>query len=417
MSREKKIVPKLRFKEFDEKYKLKKVEDEFNLIRNYSYSRNDEGEGKYHHVHYGDIHSRYSVYIDQGVNVPSVKTTKEHIELAYGDVIVADASEDYADLGKSTILLDQGNRKYIAGLHTFALRAQDNTNPLYFVYYSKTEQYKQYMSKIGTGTSVYGITRNNLQNMKYLAPSIEEQEKIGSFFKKIDKMIQLQQSKVNKVKDIKSAYLSEMFPKKGEEYPKKRFGGFIKPWKKYKLTDIATFLKGRGLARKDMVENGQYECILYGHLYTVYGMVIDNIIYKTNTINQNMITSQKGDVLIPSSDTTPTGLARASSLEKDDIILGGDINILRPNRNIDGSFLSYNINANRSQLLKLIKGTTVKHIYNDDLKDVLVRVPEKEEQKLIVDLFRNIDNQIAIEEEKLMKLEKLKQAYLNDMFV
>ena len=405
MSKEK-LVPRLRFEEFlGNKSWSKKELNEVALYRNGKAHENDiADEGSFIVVNSKFVSTNGSVK----------KYTNNQNEPLFKDEIAFVLSDVPNGRAIARTYLITKNNKYTLNQRIAGITPNQNTNS-YFLYNLMNRN--PYFLKFDDGVKQTNLSKADVNNFYSFYPIKEEQNKIGCFLKKIDEMIQLQKSKVNKVKDIKSAYLSEMFPKKGEKYPKKRFGGFIKPWKKYKLTDIATFLKGRGLARKDMVENGQYECILYGHLYTVYGMVIDNIIYKTNTINQNMITSQKGDVLIPSSDTTPTGLARASSLEKDDIILGGDINILRPNRNIDGSFLSYNINANRSQLLKLIKGTTVKHIYNDDLKDVLVRVPEKEEQKLIVDLFRNIDNQIAIEEEKLAKLEKLKQAYLNDMFV
>src|SRR5699024_10562032 len=80
-----------------------------------------------------------------------------------------------------------------------------------------------------------------IRSLNIIHPSFEEQQKIGSFFEQIDKMIQLQQSKVNKVKDIKSAYLSEMFPKEGEKYPKKRIGGFTEPWTAKKLGSLLDY--------------------------------------------------------------------------------------------------------------------------------------------------------------------------------
>src|SRR5699024_6873344 len=89
------------------------------------------------------------------------------------------------------------------------------------------------------GSTIKRLYNSNILNTEIILPILEEQEKIGSFFKKLDQMIQVQQSKVNKVKDLKSAYLSEMFPKEGEKYPKKRFEGFTEPWKKRKLDSIA----------------------------------------------------------------------------------------------------------------------------------------------------------------------------------
>ena len=75
-----------------------------------------------------------------------------------------------------------------------------------------------------------------------------------------------------------------------------------------------------------------------------FGNVYD---YRTNTEIKNPVYSEYGDVLIPASDTTPTGLARATSLEKSGVLLGGDINIIRPNEGINGSCLSLALNAHR----------------------------------------------------------------------
>ncbi|NLL04890.1 MAG: hypothetical protein GX270_03685 [Clostridiaceae bacterium] len=201
--------------------------------------------------------------------------------------------------------------------------------------------------------------------------------------------------------------------------PKRRFKEFQNAgdWEQCKLGTVVEFLKGKDLSWKDIEANGSHECILYGHLYTDYGMVINNINYTTNSYTNDLVLSDYGDVLIPSSDTTPTGLARASSVEKSGVLLGGDINVLRPKKHVDGSFLSYNINFNKPQLLRLIKGTTVKHIYNFDLKGIDISLPNSIEEELkIVSLFKNIDNLITLQQRKLEKAKALKSAYLSEMF-
>ena len=146
--------------------------------------------------------------------------------------------------------------------------------------------------------------------------------------------------------------------------PKIRFEGFTDPWEQRKVEGYASFLTGNGLSWDDISDDGEQECILYGNLYTDYGMIADKGVYKTNTKVNKPVYSEYGDVLIPASDTTPTGLARATSLEKTGVLLGGDINIIRPNADVNGSCLSLALNANRKELLRLIKGTTVRHIHN-----------------------------------------------------
>ena len=126
-------------------------------------------------------------------------------------------------------------------------------------------------------------------------------------------------------------------------------------------------------------------------------MIAENVVYRTNTVINTPVYSEFGDVLIPASDTTPTGLARATSIEKSGVLLGGDINIVRPKKGINGSYLSLAINRNKGELIKLIKGTTVRHIHNSEIKEVTVSLPNNLcEQEIITECFRNLDNLITL---------------------
>lgn len=199
--------------------------------------------------------------------------------------------------------------------------------------------------------------------------------------------------------------------------PKLRFKGFSDDWKQYKIYECADCLSGNGLSWNDIQETGQYECILYGNLYTDYGMIIDSVKYKTNVIPKNVTYSEYGDVLIPGSDTTPIGLARAASIEKSGVLLGGDINVIRPKSMVNGSCLSLAFNANKKELLKLVKGTTVRHIHNSDIKNIELTLPvSKIEQGKNIHYFKLLDNLITLQQRKLDKISNLKKAMLAKMF-
>jgi type I restriction enzyme S subunit len=270
-----------------------------------------------------------------------------------------------------------------------------------------------------TGTSYPAINSKVLAGLEVTVPNMRiEQSRIGNFFKNLDKLITLHQKKYDKIVALKQAMLGKMFPKDGADVPVIRFKGFTGKWEEKKLGDIAEFSRGKGLSRDAIVHNGKYKCVLYGHLYTTYGMIINDVIYSTNEYIEDMLISQFGDVLIPCSDTTPTGLARATSIEKEGIVLGGDINVIRPLKNISGSFLSYNINSNRSKLIPLIKGTTVRHLDNSELKTVeLFIANDILEQEQIVNYFKNLDTLITLHQKELDKLVNIKKACLVKMFV
>ena len=202
--------------------------------------------------------------------------------------------------------------------------------------------------------------------------------------------------------------------KEDKKVPQLRFPEFTDAWKQRELKEVVNFSRGQGLPWADVDDlNGQFECILYGNLYTDYGTIIQNIKHKTNT--DLKVKSKGNEVLIPGSDTTPTGLARALFLEKENVILGGDINILSVKHD-DGPFLAYELNKLKKELIIRIKGTTVKHLQNNDLKDIVVSLPSLEEQRKISSLFSRLDNTITLQQRKLNSLQKLKKGLLQKMF-
>jgi type I restriction enzyme S subunit len=195
-----------------------------------------------------------------------------------------------------------------------------------------------------------------------------------------------------------------------------RFKGFNDAWEKHELSDICEFQRGQGLSWVDIQSEGKYPCILYGNLYTDYGMITDKVLYFTNKELNKKVLSKFGDVLIPGSDTTPTGLARATSIEAEGVILGGDINILRP-KNHNGSFLSLCLNNSRKKILPLITGTTVRHLQNSSIKTIELMLSKNlDEQEKIVDTFKKIDTLITLHQRKHEKLQQLKKALLEKMF-
>ena len=275
------------------------------------------------------------------------------------------------------------------------------------------------LTALSSGGTAKGVSQRTLNSLDFTIPKdIIEQTKIANYFKSLDHLITLHQRKLNGLKNVKKAMLEKMFPKNGESVPEIRFSGFTDDWEQRKVEGYASFLTGSGLSWDDISEDGEQECILYGNLYTDYGMITDKIVYKTNTKVNKPVYSKFGDVLIPASDTTPTGLARATSLEKSDVLLGGDINIIRPNEDINGSCLSLALNANKKELIRLIKGTTVRHIHNSDIKGIELSMSKsKAEQTMIAEYFKSLDHLITLHQRKLDKLKTLKKAMLEKMFI
>lgn len=197
--------------------------------------------------------------------------------------------------------------------------------------------------------------------------------------------------------------------------PKLRFAEFSGEWEEKKLGSLCTFLKGSGLSKEDISTDGK-PCILYGELYTKYGEVISEIYSKTNLEGENFVYSKKNDVLIPSSGETAIDIATASCMQDDGVILGGDLNIMRSTE-INGIFLSYQLNnAKRNHVAKVAQGASVVHIYNEQLKKIVVDVPEFGEQEKLASLFSLIDKKIKKQQEKNEALEDYKKGIMQKIF-
>ena len=205
---------------------------------------------------------------------------------------------------------------------------------------------------------------------------------------------------------------------KQAKYPQLRFKGFTDPWVQRNLSDLATFSKGKGYSKSDLVSDG-FPAILYGRMYTNYESQIDDISDTFVADATDAVLSQTGDVIVPGSGETPEDIVRASNVNVSGIVLGGDINIIRPDtEKMDSTFLALTISNGQQQteLIKRAQGKSVVHLHNSDLKKVNVVAPLKDEQSAISSLFTQLDNLIAANQRKLDLLKEQKKGYLQKMF-
>ncbi|MEB6324371.1 restriction endonuclease subunit S [Staphylococcus xylosus] len=200
--------------------------------------------------------------------------------------------------------------------------------------------------------------------------------------------------------------------------PELRFPEFSEEWEEKILDEVSTFSKGKGISKNDLSKDGT-SCILYGELYTTYDFIINKIKSKTLLDTKNLVKGKKNQVLIPSSGETPLDIATAAVINTtEDMLLGGDINVLTPVQKYDGKFISLSINGkNKSNLSKYAQGKSVVHLYNNDIKKLKIKFPVKNsEQRKIGDFFSKLDRQIELEEQKLEKLEEQKKGYMQKIF-
>ena len=191
-----------------------------------------------------------------------------------------------------------------------------------------------------------------------------------------------------------------------------RFPEFTDEWKECELKDIAIFSKGAGISKDQLSETGE-SCILYGELYTKYkSEVISNVISKTNIENSNLVWSKANDVIIPSSGETAIDISTARCVPYDNILLGGDLNIIRL-KDQDGRFFSYQLNGVRKlDIAQIAQGVSVVHLYGESLKRLKVRYPSKSEQEKISSLLSVLDERIETQNRIIKELKLYRNALI-----
>ena len=198
--------------------------------------------------------------------------------------------------------------------------------------------------------------------------------------------------------------------------PNLRFPEFQGEWKEERLADIADLYKGTGISKDQLSDDGE-PCILYGELYTKYkSETIREVISKTNINNTKLVRSKANDVIIPCSGETAEDIATARCVLNGNILLGGDLNIIRLH-GYDGAFMSYQLNGRRKYYIaKVAQGVSVVHLYGEHLKGVKTINPCLEEQKKIASLLALLDERITTQNKIIDKLQSLIKGIRNDVY-
>ena len=241
-------------------------------------------------------------------------------------------------------------------------------------------------------------------------PPLKEQEKIAEILTTWDEAI-TKQTELLEAKELqKKALMQKLLS--GEV----RFDGFSDKWEEVRIDKLFDFKKGQELSKEKLEKNGIFECILYGELYTTYSEVISEIKSKTNI--KEGIKSKIDDILIPASTTTSAiDLAIASTIQKDNVLIGGDINILRKKtNNINGEFISkYLTHIKKMEIAKYAQGITIIHLYSKDFKHLKIQLPSLPEQQKIAEVLSLADDEINLLKNELEELKLQKKALMQKL--
>ena len=198
--------------------------------------------------------------------------------------------------------------------------------------------------------------------------------------------------------------------------PKLRFKEFKDEYNTYKLNDIVDFYKGNTLSKSDIKENGKFPCILYGELYTQYDEITDKVISYTDRSDKNLFHSKINDVLIPCSGETALDISTSTCILQDHVILGGDLNVLRPKFQ-NGKYLSYLLsNKKRIVIARYAQGDSIVHLYGEKIKNINIDLPTIEEQEKVSKLLEFLSKKIELQQRKIEALKIYKTGVCQKLF-
>ena len=389
--------------------------DVFNFLKTFSFSReqltSETTTDEIRNIHYGDIHATYEneildfeientvPYLLDGIIDAKSFEDDNFPALKEGDLIIADASEDYEGVCDCVELKNINGAKVLSGLHTFAARASEDKIALgYRTYALQHEQVIRELRRIATGTSVYGVSKTNLSKIKIPLPPLPEQKAIAQVLSTADAAIHTTEKLIAQ-KELRKKWLMQQLLT-----GKKRLKGFGGEWKEMHLGEMFTERNDTKYFDLPLLSIGQN------------GVYPQDESIKKDTSNDDKSKYKRicpGDI----GYNTMRMWQGRSALSDLEGIVSPAYTVVSPKKNTDSLFFSY--------LFKMPKMTNlfwrnsqglVDDTLNCKFKDfsiVKVFLPTtKEEQTAIAQVLQATDKEISLLKAKAEKLREQKKGLM-----
>ncbi|MGN5247242.1 restriction endonuclease subunit S (plasmid) [Lactiplantibacillus plantarum] len=243
----------------------------------------------------------------------------------------------------------------------------------------------------------------------WFTENMEEQQKIGSFFKQLDNTITLHQRKLDLLKEQKKGYLQKMFPKNGAKVPELRFAGFADDWEERKLGDLGSVAMNKRIFKEQTSDVGDIPFYKIGTFGGTPDAFISRDIFEEYKSKYQY--PEVGDILISASGSIGRTVVYQGY---DEYFQDSNIVWLKHDQQLDNSFLKQFYSIVKWQGLE---GSTIKRLYNKNILETKITLPSPEEQAQLGSFFKQLDDTIALHQRKLDLLKEQKKGFLQKMFV
>jgi len=398
---EKAKVPAIRFKNFTDAWEQRKLKDLFKVTRGNVLAATITSEKK-------TEDAPYPVYSSQ--------TKQNGLMGYYKEFLYEDAITWTTDGANAGTVNYRAGKFYCTNVCGVLLSNEIKANQM--IAEALNNIAKKYVSYVGNPK----LMNNVMADIEIKLPSQEkERDTISSFFYDLDNLITLHQRKLLKLKNVKKAMLEKMFPKNGSNVPEIRFAGFTDAWEQRKLGNIV-----ERIVRK----NTNNESTLPLTISALYGLV-DQITYFNNRVasrdvsNYYLVMNGEFAYNKSTSDGFPFGAVKRLDLYENGVLSTLYIVFsIRDCEETNSDFLAVFFGTDRwhkgvsERAAEGARNHGLLNISADDFLDIGLFIPrETDEQKQIGTYFKNLDNLITLHQRKYEKLQNLKKACLEKMFV
>ncbi|WP_368386877.1 restriction endonuclease subunit S [Streptococcus salivarius] len=409
-----KLVPRRRFKEFelDGEWEETKLRELFQYIGNAFvgtatpyYVESGHFYLESNNIKDGQINYNTEVFIND-----EFYQKQKNKWLQTGDMVMVQSGH----VGHAAVIPENLNNSAAHALIMFR-NPSENLESHFLNYQYQTTKAKEKIKTITTGNTIQHILASDMKEYKVYISNIVEQKKIGNFFRTIDSLLTLHQHKLDKLKNLKKAYLSEMFPAEGERVPKRRFPGFEGEWEEKKLFELAD-VEGGGTPSTVNTQFWDGDIDWYTPAEIDERVFVDRSKRKITNLGLAKSSAKMlpiGTVLF----TSRAGIGKTAILAREGCTNQGFQSIIPKEGLLDSYFIYSLSNKLKSYGERIGAGSTFVEVSGKQMSEMSLIIPSIFEQKQIGEFFHKLDNSITLQRQKLDKLNDLKKAYLNELFV
>lgn len=404
MTNETKNGPELRFPEFSGGWKEKKLGEVNTFSKGKGISKNEVSQNGTPCILYGELYTKYKVIIN---NIYS-KTLLDSNNLVKGkrnQVLIPSSGETPIDIATAAAI--NTDEKVLLGGDINILTPRENIDGR-FISLTINGINKVELSKYAQGKSVVHLYNNDIKKLRIQIPStLDEQQKIGDFFSKLDRQIELEEQKLEKLEEQKKGYMQKIFSQElrfkdenGEDYPE---------WRKEIIGNIATtFSGGTPSSTNSTFYNGSIAFIRSGEISK---NTTELMINEQAISNSSAKMVEVGDLLY--------ALYGATSGEVAISKINGAINqavlCIRSQESV--TYIFNYLKMKKNQILKTYIQGGQGNLSASIIKKMDIDLPSIEEQKLIGHFFNKFDDFIEQQSNKVEILKLRKKGFLQKMFI